>query len=302
MPVVEEMRIYVPTRGRVNRQITRRDMALELCKFPVTYVIPVTEELQWKSAWGPKNYRTVPDHFKFSDIRQWILEQCGGKYHVVIDDDLRIAQRLPNQIAKMVNIGQFPPPERAATLHKMFLQVKHLMRKGWLHGGISVRQGNNRIEAEYKMAHREMRFHFYNAEAVRALGYDFRRVVTKQDLDFTLWMLRHGIPNIVWFEFSQEQNGNNVHGGCSVYRTEQVMEDGAVALASLHPDYVKIVVKTPISSWGGNPRVDVNIQWLKAYEEGKRYYASLQKQDPATLDDQDRAVLRVQPKLPLLPH
>lgn len=275
---MSNLHIYVPTRGRTDRQLTRKWLSLDHIDYSVTYVVPECEE----EFWGDQGveYATVPDSYKFSDIRQAILVKAG-KYHVVIDDDLRLAVRGPT--GRLLNISaEYTEQHRAEVVTGMLQEIEELLEKGWLHGGVSARQGNNHVENSYKVATREMRFHFYNSEVIRQLGYDFRRTVTKQDLDFTLWMLRRGLPNIVLFHYTQEQCGNNVKGGCSLYRNDTVLREGAERLAQLHTDYVKVVEKNPKKAWGGQPRVDVNIQWLKAYEDGKKYLEELRRKSALT--------------------
>jgi hypothetical protein len=260
--------LFVPTRGRVDKQVTREAFALDHLGYDTVYVVPKCEYHHWRDQGVAIS--VVPDHYRFSDIRQHILEyeQLDNDYHCVLDDDLLPSVRLSQ--TKLLNLRTLPLPEKLGRVRALFGTVSHALVNGWVHGGVSAREGNNREPAEFRHAQREMRLHFYNAGVVRELGYDFRRVVTKQDFDFTLWMLRQGIPNLVIYRYAQDQRGSNVSGGCSSYRTQQVMEQGARALAELHPGFVKVVEKETKGAWGGGKRVDVNVRWLKAYDHGKQ--------------------------------
>jgi hypothetical protein len=109
-----------------------------------------------------------------------------------------------------------------------------------------------------------MRFHFYRASVLKEINFHFDDVVTKQDFHMTLSLLEHGYPNVVNFGWMQGQPGSNTDGGCSWYRTPEVMAAGAIRLKELHPDFVRIVEKETLHSWGGGKRLDVNVSWKKA--------------------------------------
>ena len=102
-------RIFVPTRGRIHQQTTRRAFALDYLGRPVTYVVPECEADLWKKE--DVKILTVPNKFKFSDIRQFILEQ-PGRGHVVVDDDLRLAKRIKPGDWHAVNLQQMPIRKR----------------------------------------------------------------------------------------------------------------------------------------------------------------------------------------------
>lgn len=262
--------------------------------YPMTYVVPECEA----GYWAKQKVRSliVPDEYKFSDIRQYILG-LPTQWQVVMDDDL-------SSLAVRLNEGDWHARNINGTAGcslPLFNIITSLLRDGWIHGGVSAREGNNRSETDYKVVCREMRFHFYNAGVVRELGFDFRRTVTKQDFDFTLWMLRRGIPNVVIYKYMQGQPGSSKNGGCSWYRDDKVMQEGARRLAELHPGLVRIVEKATKHAWGGGVRTDVTVAWAKAYKEGLEHVENLRRKDPATLDAEDRAVLRLQSKLPVLP-
>lgn len=281
------LEVFIPTRGRVDKQLTIAQFRLDSIGY--TPVVPKCEV----TGWTGRPIYIVPDEYKFSDVRQFIL-RSPGKYHVVIDDDLYLAVRRSDDPTKFTNISELSDSGVIEHVRRLFDQILDVLKAGWIHGGVAARQGANYSRDKYSMASREMRFHFYNAEVVRKLGYDFRRVVIKQDLDFTLWMLRHGIPNIIINDYVQEQTGNNAEGGCSRYRTFETLKEGAVRLAELHPEFVKVVEKHPKRAWGGQPRVDVNVQWKKAYKAGLRYIASLKEKDQDSLTEIEKTCLEAQ--------
>jgi hypothetical protein len=106
-------------------------------------------------------------------------------------------------------------------------------------------------------------------EGVIELG----RVPVMEDFDLTLQLLRAGFPNRVSYEFCWNQRGSGSEGGCSTYRTGEMQAAAARRLAELHPDFVKVVTKSSKSNWKQGDmqeRVDVIVQWRKAFEAGRR--------------------------------
>lgn len=291
--IQEQLIVYVPTRGRARKQTTLKQF--DLYKRPdVFVVVPECERRLWT-----RDVLVVPDDYKFSDIRQFILN-CPGKYHLVLDDDLRPAVRRIDDPTKFTNLEVMDRASRADHIDQLFDTILSLLQEGWVHGGIAARQGANNDTNQYQFCSRVVRAHFYNAEIVKSLGHDFRQFVIKQDYDFILSMLCKGIPNIVINEYVQDQVGSNTSGGCSRYRTSSVLEEGANLLHQKYPDFVKVVHKHPKTSWGGKPRVDVVIQWKKAYKEGLEYARHLQRKNPASMDNKDRAIARLQPLMQVL--
>jgi hypothetical protein len=107
-------------------------------------------------------------------------------------------------------------------------------------------------------------------EFVRQHGLTFDRTTTKEDLDMTLQILNTGIPNLVFYDWSREAGNSGAEGGCSTYRTNEMMTEDAHYFASLWPGIVKVVEKETKGSWGGGTRTDVTVQWLKCYKNSAR--------------------------------
>jgi hypothetical protein len=147
------------------------------------------------------------------------------------------------------------------------------LRDGFVHVGISSRNGNNRIEADYVDVARMNNAYAYDREAVLACGARFDRLKVMEDFDITLTLLEKGYPNRVTYEYAWGQRRSGDEGGCSLYRNDEMQREAALELARLHPGLVKIVEKESKEAWGGfesSTRTDVNIQWKKAFERGSR--------------------------------
>lgn len=266
------MLVFIPTRGRFHQQFTRRWFHLDRLHgvngIEVFYVVPECELRQWEEdqwingeKWPPPVSRrvfTVPDEYRFSDIRQHILEYFPqDPYHICIDDDMYIYRRAPGD-TKLLTAT---PEDVLAMFEWIHTQLDV---EGFAHGGVSGREGNNREPDQEVMNTRCMRLHFYNRNILMAEGLKFTDIAAKQDFHMTLSLLELGYPNVVNFEFAHNQVESNSPGGCSRYRDAKMLEEMAHRLKELHPDFVTVVDKETKGSFGGGVRKDVRIAWKKA--------------------------------------
>lgn len=249
------MLIFIPTRGRVDTQYTRIALFANSISYRVIMVVPECEKQHWKSV----DKFIVPDDYKFSDIRQEILDTYwqADPYHMCIDDDVKFYVRKSKEDWHL----RYTEYEDILVMLK---RIDNYMIEGYAHGAISPREGNNRVEELTRENTRAMRCHFYDAKILHKEGFDFRDVVCRQDFHMTLSMLELGYINIVDYEFAQGQRSSQAKGGCERYRTLELMAEEAHKLKALHPVGVRIVEKKTKHSWGGT-RTDVTCQWKKSY-------------------------------------
>jgi hypothetical protein len=90
-----------------------------------------------------------------------------------------------------------------------------------------------------------------------------------EDFHVSLSLLTKGLPNMSINWMVQNQNGSNLAGGCSSYRTPERHAESALALKRRFPDFVNVVTKKTKTAWGGQERIDVIIQWKKAIAHGQ---------------------------------
>lgn len=262
------MRIFVPSRGRIGtgNLITPRFAYLDAVskRWLVTYVVPQSEAHPWRDRYDNTELHLVPDEYRFSEVRQHIAtaqEFRDDHDHVVVDDDLYFFRRTNTLDPEDVSLRACSQVD----ILEMFMAIEMYLKDGYAHGGISAREGNNRLPIPHVEIARCMRLHFYDASVLRAEGFDFRDIPTKQDFHCTLTLLELGYPNIVNTVFCHNQRGSGSEGGCSAYRDAAMMESSARRLHELHPEFVKVVNKETKTAWGGGERVDVQIQWKKAF-------------------------------------
>ncbi len=259
------LRLVIPSSGRPNKQTTLRYMPKELYS-QVTVVVQMKECEQYERAFRgkyPVQLSCLPsDITTLSPTRQWIIDNIEDQYICLIDDDLRFYMR-----GREDNSLYLQYVETQEDHVGMFRDMENYLISGGVHCGISAREGNNRIEKDYLLNKRMMRCVAYDVKAVRNLGVRFDRLACKTDFDVTLQLLRMGKANRVSFFYAQGQvGGSNSAGGCSAYRTDDVMTRAAIELELLHPEFVTVVEKETKTAWGGGVRTDVRIQWKKAFE------------------------------------
>jgi hypothetical protein len=63
------MKIYIPTRARILKQITRQRFFLDKIPYQVVYVVPESERDRYLATWPESFTLTVPDEYRLSDIR-----------------------------------------------------------------------------------------------------------------------------------------------------------------------------------------------------------------------------------------
>jgi hypothetical protein len=193
------------------------------------------------------------------------------KHVCLLDDDLQFYRR------KSVDDWHLAQEPRMDIADEMLKHLERTLEDGYVHCGVSPREGNNRIEKLALTATRMMRVLCYDFGEMRKLGVKFDRLPVMSDFDMTLQLLRLGRPNHVSFYFAQGQyGGSNTKGGCSAYRTPEMLASAATALASLHPGFVRLVEKES-KNWEhktsgafGGTRTDVTISWKKAYESSTK--------------------------------
>ena len=256
------MRIFIPTYGRPHRQHTYHHLPAELQK-RTTLVVQHRERHAYKDY---PNVHVLPSKVQtISPTRHYIMtlahKEGWGKV-VMLDDDLHFSIRRKNEPDKFTH-----PTDKQVV--KLFERIEKELDK-FTHVGVLAREGGNRITKPHVEVTRMMRVLAYNVEAFHAAGVRFYRgkgyeTFAMEDFDTTLQLLRKGHPNRVLCGFVHNQGGSNTDGGCSHFRTLDVQNTNAALLAKIHDPFVKVVEKTTKTAWGGATRLDVTVQWKKAF-------------------------------------
>jgi glycosyltransferase involved in cell wall biosynthesis len=248
------MKIYIPTRGRADDQVTLSFFPESLRK-EVVLVIDSDEEHLYKDKYDCQ-FMVIPEDIKgIAKKRQYIHKYTDDKKIVMLDDDLRFYIRNSDNDW---HLRYLEPNEYPALFGLLDVWLDD-----YAHVGVSAREGNNRVEKLAVENTRYMRVLGYNLDMFD--GIELGRVQVMEDFDINLQLLRQGKPSKISYYYAQGQKSSNAAGGCSEWRTIDVHNQGALTLQALHPDFVKVVEKETKTAWGGQPRKDVNVQWKRAF-------------------------------------
>lgn len=252
------MTLYLTTYGRANNQVTLDNMS-KYWEKRIVHVVQKREHHLYKDA-DAGRIITLPDHIRrLSATRQYVLDHTKDKYIILIDDDLSFAERRTRSV-------KLSTEDQPAIFNNIMKQIEEWLKEGYVHCGISAREGNNYVLDDFSAVTRMMRILAYNTHEVKKIGARFDRVEAGSDFDMTLQLLKAGYPNIVSYRYATNQKGSNTSGGCSTYRTKEFLAREMKKLADLHPGIVHLREKQTKSSWGGGTRTDVAILWKKAYK------------------------------------
>ena len=254
------MQIVIPTRGRVNQQLTLSFLPRALRR-RTTLVCPEEEALQL--ALENPDVEIVVEPYpgmKIVQKREWIVREwyrAGYEKILMLDDDLRFATRISKDDAGLRTIwGEELIPE--------FERIEEKLGPEFPHVGFGPRQGNHLEEAGWKSPARMMYTLGYYLPIVNECRWDLLEL--REDLCVTLQLLLKGYSNVIWNTTVVDQK-DNAPGGCSTYRTLEMSDAEAQKLANLYPNYVSVVQRDYETSL---PRKEVKVQWKKALEDGRR--------------------------------
>ncbi len=110
------------------------------------------------------------------------------------------------------------------------------------------------------------------------MGYGFdKRILQKHNIRFDdvevcedyhviLSLLRHGFKNRMSVIYSCEDKGVNTNGGCSTYRTKEMVTTSMARFVELHKPYAKFR-ETKGLTQGFDIGSEVQVSWKKAFKE-----------------------------------
>lgn len=253
------MRIVIPTYGRAGQQVTYGYLPKEWKAKTDFYVNQKDADklVSYGIARPGSQIFVVPEDIKtIAQKRAYILQHTGHEKILMMDDDLRPFSRRDGNGTKLFQSTEAEICEAFNTITDLLDNYRHV--------GISPRQGNNNLEGPLEA----------NTRMVYALGYHvptilkecvLGRIEHREDMDYTLQLLRKGYENRVLVNFCVDQK-YNAPGGASLERTMEASNADARKLAELHPGLVRVVEKAYKASV---PRLEVVCSWKKALEEGR---------------------------------
>jgi hypothetical protein len=254
------MKILIPSRSRPKTMSTPFQIP-EAYQEDVRVYVAVEQKAEYAKANPGLNIRSVST---LNDLLGKKLELMSRDVEdelvMLCDDDFVFFRR----------IDPFEPQLRKMEeddWEDMFEQINGLFASNPnLYGvGISMRQGNNRLEPEGNPNTRLNGCIIYRRSLFLDDRIEHDRMNPMNDFDVNLQLLRLGYDNHLISEFCYNQGGTNAPGGSSDYRTLDTQAASAHRLAELHPGFVNIRQK---KNKTGDPslreRTEVTVYWKKA--------------------------------------
>lgn len=271
------LQIYIPTRNRVDNQVTLRNIPKQLLKNVCLVVHP--DEYKAHKELGVAVLATEAQEKGIGATRDWIIDNARWHKHkriVMMDDDLRLQRRDLSQ-------------PKTGPGGRRYFRILTVYEEGWLkafkwldraltkyaHASWGVRALDLESEDEMIVGGRGMHVLGYNLDVVKKVGARFtkgmpEKYAVMEDFNMTLQLLKAGFPNAISLEWRSSPCASNAPGGCSTWRTPKVIAASANRLVNLHKPFVKLREKK--AKWEGieGNQVDVTVQWKRALALGSR--------------------------------
>lgn len=252
------MDILIHTHGRPQQHRQHTLRALKAEGLFVKLVVQANERKAYEG-WGFPLVVLPEQIRRLAPTRDWIIHDMVSDHDKVVflDDDLDFAVRRPE------NRTLFRQP-KPGDLTEMFGEISRQLQV-YPMVGIGAREGGNRLPEMYLENTRIMRVLAFRRSYLKKKLITFSPLTVMEDFHVNLQILESGASTCVcntWV--SNQRNGSDASGGCSIYRTPDVQRESAEQLAARHPGFVKVVQKSTKSAWGGGTRTDVVIQWKRA--------------------------------------
>jgi len=255
------MDIFIPTYRRPNAQLTFQGLPKKNPDYRIFHVVDEKDASDLAVLRNDFNLVVHPPEVKtIAQKRAWIFRHWHDLRHttgvqkiMMFDDDLRFAVRGGPDSTKL-----FPADEVAVLTHLRLMDAKLDFCR---HGGFSPRQGNNNMDPGWTYNTRSMYAIAFHVPTVME-NCELGRIEHREDMDYTLQLLRKGFKNAVTADICTDQK-YNAAGGASLERTMEASNADALKLAELHPGLVKPVEK---AYKGSINRTEVIVSWKKAYD------------------------------------
>jgi len=278
--------IFIPTRGRPLEQKTLRYIPRIIRQHVIVVCDPGEQNVirsEWKDSikdvievgvcnLSQKRQRCIElseqDHIIFAD------DNCS--FHTIHPSDKGAITKFP---LKGLIEKNFSYKARMYHIGRLFdLIDQDLKSEEFGMIGVAHRRDHMSVVRETPYPAFKLNERFYGIWGINRVKMNalpnapkFDDVVLKQDFYMILQFLTNGIPVKKIYEYAFDKTGGaNMKGGCSTYRTIELLKDEAYRLKGMFPAFVHLKRKSA-KSWGGiNTEyiIDVTIDCKKAYEYG----------------------------------
>ena len=281
IPVLDkECQIVIPTHQRTALKDQKTWLSLpESLRFSTLLLTSTKEDM--KALRRSLQYDHVycvddPSIDGIAKKRQWIIENIKSEFIFQMDDDLTFQHRCPRSMRFLNDAGTWKMHEEFSA--EKFIRIKELTEKdkirawnrfmdrsigkGYVHGGLGPRMGNNNAKEEFRKNTRLMQCLYHHRKTLLKKSIRFDRVRFREDFHVTLSLLKLGYTNILNQQFIVNADPFGKKGGCTDERTVEASNKQAELLAKLHTPFVKTVEREYSNTVN---RIEVVCFWAKAF-------------------------------------
>lgn len=253
---MEAVRYYIPTRGRVGRQLTLKNLPAGLLPL-VTIVCPDDEFDAHVGDWPEVRIVAQPPEIQtIGAKREWIYKVLAQA------DDVEFAWQLDDDLIFKVLTPDDRFVKPASDSHTAFEYITeyYFARMAYqvIGLGTSYFAPKGGVRDNYHLG-----FAFGFSKAARE-QLEMNRLDVFEDIDYTLQVLRKGIKNCVCYDIVVDQKQPDAPGGVTGERTQETIRRDLQRLIDYHPG---IVSEKPLRP-GAHPAAITKVAWKKAAKEG----------------------------------
>lgn len=250
--------LYIPSRGRVDRQPTYDSLAPTGIE---TVIVCPREEVATHRLKG-RTAVACPE-IGIMATRQWIMDNAMDEKVFMFDDDLRFAVRRVDAYTKFV-------PAELKDLRVMLDRLEALLDQVPLAGLCNRGGANNTPTKDCPVA---MNKRLFDVQCIDANWFHREGIQYRQpfmeDFDVSLQTHLKGYPSALLTTHTKDNiGGASAGGGCSIYRTMDGQEKAARHLAATWPGFVSIREVEAKGSGEWATRIDVKVKWVEAFKAG----------------------------------
>ena len=250
------MNIYIPTRGREDKQKAIYALPPEIQK--IAYLMCDSDRLDLLRSHNPDvNIEDIGLSKNIAQKRRAVLQHAGGQKFLMFDDKTTFKKRIDGKLIKMETVEDW---------NKMMAEVEEKLDEyPWV--GISPQAGNNRVEEYGKEIARSYTAFGINPKLLGDIRFDglYNKydVPLYEDFYVLLKMFTTGLKNFVIFDYAFEHKHGG-QGGNSIVRNYETQLKSVQALIKEFPQFVTLTEK---EGWETMPvRPEPKIAWKQAFE------------------------------------
>lgn len=251
--------IYIPTRGRVSKQLTVESIPEKYHKY-VTVVCPKDEVKELQSNYPTVTVIAQPKKIKsITKKREWICHNSPYDFTFMFDDDL---DRIWSYNPDTKKYERWT--ENLKLCSRFFKRILPDLMKSYDGIGLGGRLFSHLFEGGVKENTRICIAYGLSKRAIQVL--DFTRVEDYCDTDYSLQLIKNGASIAVTYGAICQQKGVGLAGGLAEERTMERMANSKKVLCELHPGIIsdrKATDKNFVSN--------LTVSWRKARKEAKTH-------------------------------